>query len=447
MTRRPYAFLGGLLALLTAAGPARGGILGGAFTDRSFGARAMGLGGAYTAVADDPYAVGLSPGGLGFQELPSAALDYANLYNLDLLTQTYFAGVLPIGRNVWGMAFRNLSVSFDPFPQRLSESTFTVAYGRAFDRLGVGVAGKYFRVGSDFVQGSAVGAGFDLGLSYRLSPRVAVGLAASDLGSTIKWATGWRESVPREFRFGLAWRPTEKWLVSGDFVAGEGEIAQEIRVGTEYWFLRSVGRHEPGLFRSDERDLFAFALRAGLSAELFEDGAVTPTVGLTAGFEGLHFDYAYLVDSKNLGATNRFSLVYTFGKPIVRREGREEPRPAPLPTAARPLPPKTVPSAAVSPFEDLSGDPSLAWLSEGLAAIVRKALLRRGIAVREDGAFRVAGRYFQSEGRIFATVRLSDRNGKVLDVYSYEAAPEDIFPLGETLGEEAARRIAAISGR
>ena len=67
-------FLAGSLAFLVAVGPARA-----AFEETGAGARAPGLGDAFTALADDAYATHYNPAGLAQLERPQFAAAYSKL--------------------------------------------------------------------------------------------------------------------------------------------------------------------------------------------------------------------------------------------------------------------------------------------------------------------------------------------------------------------------------
>lgn len=453
--------------ILACVSGARGGIQSGAFSESGIGARTVGLGGAFASIADDPYAIAFNPGGLAFMERPAVAFDYADLFGLGLLKQSYFAGTLPLGRHVHSIAFQNLSVGFDPFPQELTESTFFYSYARAMGRLGVGVVGKYFNLSSDFAQGSASGAGLDVGILYRPSDALAFGASVRDLASTLKFATGTRESIPQLIRFGLSYRPSERWLVAADVAGEKGELFKELRFGTEYWILtgdRTTVNPRRSIFREREEDLFALAVRGGMEVELFDEGDVTPALGLSAGFEGLRFDYAFVFDTKELGETNRFSLVYAF----AHRFGEPPPGRGPIRrTAPTPRRERGLPVVVVRTMRNATGDPALDWMERGLSSVIARTLNRsgrlevisgervegaevlsryggEGVAARLGAEYELRGQFLPGErpGEIILTARLERADGRVIDYFSFAASEEDVFPLGEAAAREALERLS-----
>jgi hypothetical protein len=163
-----------------------------AFLKIDVGARALGMGGAYTAVADDVNALAWNPGGLAFLRGRELGFMHAELaggsrfdfmgYGQALKRGTIAAGARYMdqgsidGRDVSGRPTAGFSAS---------DGAADIGYGSDFrDNLGLGFAGRYVR--SSIGQYSAQTFAADLGGIYRLErfgpgvPRL--GLAIRNIG-------------------------------------------------------------------------------------------------------------------------------------------------------------------------------------------------------------------------------------------------------------------------
>ncbi|MDI6809560.1 MAG: PorV/PorQ family protein [Candidatus Eisenbacteria bacterium] len=305
------------------------------------GARALGMGGAFVAVADDGTAGFWNPAGLVFLKKKELFLMHSEQFG-SLLNYDFGSFVFPLeeeGRSAVSVGFVRLGTDNIPYTNDLqfedygrdgiqatqdegenngirepyeriiydearvqwksdSESAMMLGYGRiAGERLKLGGSFKIIRqvIGDN----SSFGAGLDFGAVYEPAAWVSFGLMAKDFTTTpITWDTGKREFISPTLRMGLQiTRHVEKangaFTVSGDLLLGfEGtrtyssesplkRVTADGFVGGEFWFLRSI------------------ALRAGL-----EDGR--PNAG--AGFRYRRFgvDYAFL-SHEDLDASHRVS--------------------------------------------------------------------------------------------------------------------------------------------
>lgn len=186
--RRALLFvLFGLLAGATALGQG----LANPF-DVGLGVRAMGLGGAYTALAEGSEALLANPAGLAW--VPSLRADSTVTNVLNLYTVGWLAGALP----GWGAGLTYLSVGgiADPAEDPLTFSTFGLVLGFGLDArhipflsglfpfpTAVGLALKYHQITVADASGSGIA--LDIGLLGRLSTpfgEVRAGLTIRELG-------------------------------------------------------------------------------------------------------------------------------------------------------------------------------------------------------------------------------------------------------------------------
>ena len=312
-----------VLALASAASPARAADDAGTRSVFAQGAgnRALALGGAFSAIADDASASLWNPGGLGWVERAEVQFAQSSL-DLDF-RETYAGVVFPDWR--WGAAAitlrhfgtsgiegrdaRNTLVDSD---LSNGESEVALAYGRGLGPAwSLGASLKFRRQELAGRAGSAVGA--DLGV--RLMPGVALGLEspwarAVHLGVSLQNVVEPairldQESVPdpSSMRVGLAVAPPfggSFGLLASIDVEKAREVSPRVHAGVEL-------RPHPLL-----------ALRAGL-----DRGALTAGTGVR--FRDTELAYAF--EDQSIGPTHRAGLSFRFGlaTPAAReRASREE---------------------------------------------------------------------------------------------------------------------------
>ncbi len=277
----------------------------GAVLRSGFGARALGMGGAYVAIADDysapywnpagvtrsnslylggmsydKYGLGLNTnylsGGFNWTEttpegLPIPALD------LPLIKGVSFAGTyLGFSTQVWtrGPGGSEIEITY-------GERSFLATGGLTFPLIGsFGFSGKRYsftapKAGVDEMDASASGVGFDLGYLAEPLENFTFGAAAFDLNGTgIQWTntpTEPTDIVPVRYSIGSAYRfhldhesipefISGRLLVSGQYTFGP-DVRNRIRTGCEYHF--SIFSLRAGTVRPAENPLY-FTAGAGL---------------------------------------------------------------------------------------------------------------------------------------------------------------------------------------
>lgn len=266
----------------------------------AMGARAVALGGAYSAVADDASAIFWNPAGLcqiGHQELVGS---HADLYGTGL-QQNVIGAVVPFTPNQ-AAAFDWYSNGYDDSELDFGENRLDLAWSqRLHRRVAVGVNVKYLsrNIGLDGVTlGSGRGFGLDLGLMTFLSEQARVGIVLqdfqdtsldySDIGSTVVY--------PSSLRLAAAWSPFQPLLLAMD-------LDDRLHAGVEYAPV----------------DFLAF--RAGFQDDTGgSEGAVwSAGTGVRLGI--IKFDYA-VEFHPDLGETNHFDLglAFNFNPAQVRIE-------------------------------------------------------------------------------------------------------------------------------
>ena len=309
-THRRAAFLIGALFL---AHPVFAAEDGGTRSMFSFGAgnRALALGGAFTALADDPSAPLWNPGGLGFVPRRQIVATGASLYGLDV--QEAFAGiVLPDWRyGTLALTFRHLGVGgiegrddrnsiTDPSLSN-QQMELTFSYGRPLGRI-VSVGGT-IKLEQQSIAGYGDAAfGLDIGaLAYpgmliapetQWSQRVALGGALRNMFNSSMRLNQEDVSDPASLRLGASYRHP---FSGGRSAVFDVDLESGTSVPTSLHAGLEVRLHP------------LFALRSGIS-----DGGYTAGAGIN--WKDLGFDYVF--EDNNLGSVHRFGISYGFGRTV-----------------------------------------------------------------------------------------------------------------------------------
>ena len=300
MIRRFSIAISMLLVLSSAAGAGEPGTAGFVFLRLGNGARAAGMGEAFTAVADEATAVTWNPAGLAAVEGVELNLSHSEWladihFEQVSVASEAFGGVAAI--NFTGLYYGDLD-RYGPTPTLVPDGTFApydLAFSAGYARdilpnLAVGAAAKLIYEKIDFE--SATGWAVDIGVMHRTMIE-GLTLAASVLnfGPETKFVEE-KFYPPIEFRIGAAYRRTEPRLRGGfvlaaDVVAENDSEDLKMHLGAEYSYRRIV------------------SVRVGYKANYYVQGA---TLGLGIRYNRLRFDYAYLPIEYDLGDSHRLSL-------------------------------------------------------------------------------------------------------------------------------------------
>lgn len=389
------------LALLCAvAGPAgaakiypSAGSTSAAFLKLPVGARAVAMGGAFTAVPGDPYAIYWNPAGLAALEGERHAGLFHNEYFQGLGQEFLFytapaAGVrLPLAGRPRSGAF-GLGLNYFYTPKDMERRSglyeadplnpispvegkfgaydlaFSAAYGwRRGPDLSLGAAIKIIRQSIDEEAGGS--AALDLGLLkefYHDGVPYTAGLTVQNLGPGIKLADR-RYALPLVFKAGLS-RPLP---------GPGGLLALEVSKPVDNYPSVAVGVEYPLTGR--------LALRSGYRYRLYgnELGAWSGfSAGAGVAFDRLSFDYAFAPFGV-LGDSHRFSINLRFGAPaaVPAAAAQAAPRPAPpAPAGHRNFEFKVSPRALTLSSRGAKYEIKAASADCGLSSVMFIALLR-----------------------------------------------------------------------
>lgn len=286
------------------------------FLQIGVGARPMGMGGAFTAVADDANSIYWNPAGLSLLKLPEGNTNYLS----------YFSGVNAGGATFAQPVSRRSAVGFsaqflrvggiqtttvaNPTGDGLDDFSvkdlaLTLAYaGRITSQLSAGGTVKYLYEGISTSSGFATtGAAVDLGLLYRTGFRkTSAGIVVRHLGAQLSAYRFDDESLPITIAGGISTRAlSTRLILAVDFEKPRDNDAG-VNLGGEFQMVRD------------------FFVRAGYRSldDRVGDGATSNsdiagwTFGLgVAGNIRYRFDYAYS-SFADLGDAHRFSLSLRF---------------------------------------------------------------------------------------------------------------------------------------
>lgn len=278
-----------------------------AFLKLGAGARALGMGGAYTAVADDASGPAWNPAGLSAMSRPEVAATHAALPNQ---TRYDFLGYAqPLGRGTLGAAASYLSQgSLDGRDASgrptggfsASDAAFSVSYApRLAGPARIGGGFKYVRSAISDV--SAQTFAVDLGGQYALGGwgpgRAHLGLAVLNIGPGMRFLDK-SQPLPLTLAAGVAYRLPAGILAAFDAKHRPHGDGTELGVGAEYAMLGNFS-----LRTGFSRTAGPAAASLGAQASAF--------AGFAAGFglkaRSYSLDYS-MTPFGDLGAAQRISL-------------------------------------------------------------------------------------------------------------------------------------------
>ena len=282
------------------------------------GARSIGLGGAFTAIADDATATVWNPAGLGSAadlslNFSTQQLDLDRSHNFIALTKALgSAGSI-------GIAITNAGVSgiqqYDANERYSGEfgyssNAYSLSYGIGFGNFGVGLTGRMLtdNFGAEGVENQSGFGGVDIGLmghalhidiGEEKVPTFHYGIVAKYLGASLG-----DDTVPMVINLGVAYN-----LYMGNVVTFAADIEQEsvnldesatsLRLGAEYTILT---------YKST-----ALAIRGGVRASR---DAQNLFGGFGVNIGGLQIDYAIqdgmASEINGVGSTHFASLSYRY---------------------------------------------------------------------------------------------------------------------------------------
>lgn len=268
---------------------------GAAFLKIGMGVRALGMGGAFVAVADEAAAGYWNPAGLDLYHRMGLEASYSRLsldrqYDTGAFSQPLGRfGSLGLGWIRFGVDNIELRAGDSPSPDgygRDEENAYLVSVSKSvFGALSLGVTGKY--ITQDLLGKHATASGADLGALVRMTNGWSLGLVAQNIGAELAWPGGQKDPLARVVKAGIAYETLKgRLLVSCDRISSDQEKT-EIRFGVE---------GKPSRL---------WSVRAG-----YGQGEVSVGTGLAAHlpWAGARLDYAFGTDRLEQNLTHRIAL-------------------------------------------------------------------------------------------------------------------------------------------
>ena len=233
------------------------------FNDIGVGARPLGLGGAFVALADDSNAANYNAAGLGYIDVIQVGVTRAQRFN-GLITYNSVSGIIPFGRI--GSIGASLGVLAED-SEIYREQAVRISYGNAlFKQLAIGANLKFFGTSFDeanefvaenpyFTQTSSSAVSFDLGVIAKPFQSLSIGASVENLlPANMSISDTHTDSVPLNIRAGLVYRLESIAEMSAQGAAvsnllksslGTVEIASRngeiyIRTGIEIWLNKAI---------------------------------------------------------------------------------------------------------------------------------------------------------------------------------------------------------------
>jgi hypothetical protein len=315
----------------------KGGVLG-------VGARPMGMGGAFVAVADDSTAIHWNPAGL--VQLPRMELSafFGPLLNGK---EYYMSGafVMPfLEQTAFGLSMITLYHNTGNEKTQAAENTFIASFATPMNvekTVSFGVNLKFLQYDSAAtaqipstgvtIEARAGAVGMDLGALYQVllpnyGKKVSFGFLAQDLDTVLRWQSGVEERVPLMVKAGVAYFPEENLSFSVDYsFFNDTNISGQPLNQTLYECLtpacgpterRAITTLEPQQHRPHvgiEGWFFGghLGLRTGYTG--FATTADRFTGGVSYKQDWYGVDYGYMGHAEHLGDSHRLSGHVTFG--------------------------------------------------------------------------------------------------------------------------------------
>jgi len=272
----------------------------GAFLRMGVGARAIGMGRTFVAIANDASTSYWNPAGLGRLNVKELMGTYSIL-SMER-NHNYTAFALPLrSAGTIGLSWINLSVGDiegrDMFGQITdmysnSENAYFLSWGLPLNHsLYAGCTVKY--ITHSLENSRSTGYGFDVGVLYKIDDGINIGFSLQDIYTRVKWNTDaeTREKYPMAVRFGGAYFPENFPLTIGFDIENIRNRGITFHTGAEVNVYQGFG------------------LRLGLDNGHFGTGAFISVPMKKFNFQT---DYSFTEDPIDKTYIHRFSLSLKF---------------------------------------------------------------------------------------------------------------------------------------
>lgn len=201
-----------------------------AFEAKPFSARATGMGGAQTALAEEALSVYSNPAGLAGLKVWELGASQTSLLGEKDLGFVLFASALPTKAGTLGFAYDQ----FGPEEYRETEMIASHAFSLA-DKLDLGYSLKFLSLSLGGGLGRAQALAWDVGAKARLHKKLAVGFFGRNINQpTLGQST---EAPQGSLGLGLAFKPFWSWRLALD-AEKTPRFPASVKLGQEWEVLR-----------------------------------------------------------------------------------------------------------------------------------------------------------------------------------------------------------------
>lgn len=318
----------------------------GEFMAIGVGGRALGMGGAFTAIANDITSAYYNPAGLGNLNYPQISLMHAEQFG-NLVNYDYGAVAIPFGTDLT-FALSVMRLGIDGIPdtrealvdgpgstnviydiyhpnarlnpaliKEFSNQDWAIYLSfakRQTDKFYWGANVKIIR--RDIAEYGATGIGFDVGALYSPVENLFVGANIQDVTTTlVAWSTGRNELITPTLKLGTAYRL--EILGGVVYPAVDLDIRFENRRSSAYGNLGPVSFDAHAGLEYTFKNLFS--IRGGYNdVRQFTVGAGVKLPKLNIDYSFARFSYSEL---DRLPDSHRISLILTLEEPRFLRDG------------------------------------------------------------------------------------------------------------------------------
>lgn len=288
------------------------GTRAGQFLKLPVGAKAIGMGEAYTAVADDVNSIYYNAAGLARLEKKNAEYMYSGIFLKNKAAGDsnpgyhWIAYAMPVSEKVgsFGVGLQyftagdidetNVSATkvgtFNP-----RDLAVNLAYARKVAEIPLGLNVKII---NSKIKESATTVAVDLGAQYTklLDNKLMLGFAVQNLGGSLKYENT-SDKLPIMIKLGSGYKVTENWTAAADLIFPE-DNDPALALGTDY--LHKI---------NEEMNISG---RLGYNSRTRKiDGFSGLNIGIGFGFKMMTLDYVYS-PAGDLATLHRFSLGVKF---------------------------------------------------------------------------------------------------------------------------------------
>jgi len=264
------AILAGVFGEVSVAGETGSTTAG--FLKIGVGARALGMGGAFTSIADNPSAIYWNPAGLRRMDDAQAEFSHQSWYqdiNIENFQISFPGRKVSFGAGLTYLSFGKIQ-SYDAdgnAGDELSMYNMAASAGAAVDvteNISIGLTAKYIEQSFDIVKGRAFAG--DLGLMAEYGG-INIGLAAVNIGTKVKYISA-QEDLPAAIRTGLSFRQFDNRALFSLEAYSPFQGRLSLHQGLEFGLLDQLCARSGLIYHAgsvDNTDAISYNLGLGIS--------------------------------------------------------------------------------------------------------------------------------------------------------------------------------------